>query len=698
MGSIRALALCAAVAALVRDDSARACSGGDLEISEITTFDPSVLGDTWDGLYFNPFASGFGGGCSDCATTAMLADWRGYLGDAIAPAEWERLLLRGKPAELAALAKTANNPKLRAAAAVIELAQKVEPLASFEIAQQLPDALLDDAKRRFAAAPDAFLQQRYAFLVVRILFYRRQWTDLITFCETRSDSLAAPSQDLAWRARYYLAGAFARSDRRARANYELARVHASSRALAGLAAKDFKPMEEADWRETLRLAKTPRETAELWRLAGVTQDGIVAAREIMKIDPKSDLIALLVVRELAKAESITKRSFEDSSASLAVQEEHALSTVARLANAIASTPGADRPWLAELVLGHIAAKRGDSVAARVHLQLAIAARPSDARVVMQAKASLALGLATDWRFDPHREDEVARAMVSLRPPFARKESVRDEVRSLIAKAYADAGFPVEAEMLAPEQLDAIDRALGKAGSPRWRQASFIADLIARTHRTATEFDRFVLAGSHTREHLQHELALRHLLDGKLAASADAFRTTRTESALLGTDPFVIHIRDCHDCDHAKYASAPWTHARFAARLAELEKVANGTGERAAEASLLLGNAFYNITWYGNARSVLASTHQATRDTRTAERWYKRAFDLTANRELKAKAAYLAAKCERGQRIDESLDDDAFDSRSIPVPAKWFAVLRTYSDTKYAKEVLAECGTYRAWSP
>jgi len=207
----------------------------------------------------------------------------------------------------------------------------------------------------------------------------------------------------------------------------------------------------------------------------------------------------------------------------------------------------------------------------------------------------------------------------------------------------------------------------------------------------------VLAGAYTRVHLQHELALRYLLDSKLSAAADIFRTTKTESVPLHTDPFVIHIRDCHDCDHAKYDTAPWTHERFAARVAELEKIANGTGERAAEASLLLGNAFYNITWYGNARSVLASTHQSTRDTRTAERWYKRAFDLTTHRELKAKAAFLAAKCERGRLLDEALDDDAFDFRApVPIPAKWFAVLRTYADTKYAKEVLAECGTYRAW--
>src|SRR5262249_1353542 len=151
----------------------------------------------------------------------------------------------------------------------------------------------------------------------------------------------------------------------------------------------------------------------------------------------------LVVRELARAESIAKRSFESPGDSAVVgAEKSALATIEALATAIASTPGADRPWLMHLVLGHLAAKRADAVAARVHLQLAVAAQPHNARVADQAKASLALALAADWRFNPHGADELARAMRSLGREFERTASVREEVRTLLAKAYTDAGRPV----------------------------------------------------------------------------------------------------------------------------------------------------------------------------------------------------------------------------------------------------------------
>src|SRR5688572_31672257 len=60
-----------------------------------------------------------------------------------------------------------------------------------------------------------------------------------------------------------LAGSLMRKGMRGRANLELARIAASYRPLAGLAALEFAPAEDADWKEALRLARTVREKTEL---------------------------------------------------------------------------------------------------------------------------------------------------------------------------------------------------------------------------------------------------------------------------------------------------------------------------------------------------------------------------------------------------------------------------------------------------
>src|SRR5262249_53189284 len=162
---------------------------------------------------------------------------------------------------------------------------------------------------------------------------------------------------------------------------------------------------------------------------------------------------------------------------------------------------------------------------------------------------------------------------------------------------------VDAEFLQPGILDQVDDIGQPTRASDWLKASFIKDMIVRLGRTSSEFDRFVLQSTITKPHLEHELAMRELLDGDFAGS-HALLPQPAESQRLHTDPFQMRNRDCHDCDHEKYKDAPWTHASFTARLAELDKVARGTGEPAAQAAMQLGNALYNVTMFGNARSVM----------------------------------------------------------------------------------------------
>src|ERR1043166_2808482 len=59
---------------------ARACSGGEVSIADLTTFNPGVLGDpALEGVYYEPFVAGFGGYQPDFGRDALLADWRDYL-------------------------------------------------------------------------------------------------------------------------------------------------------------------------------------------------------------------------------------------------------------------------------------------------------------------------------------------------------------------------------------------------------------------------------------------------------------------------------------------------------------------------------------------------------------------------------------------------------------------------------------------
>lgn len=727
---IGALALVAFAAVVLRGERATACGWSGPTVEDLSTFDPQILGEGQEGLHYDPYNAGFGEACTGCLHGALHESWLAYLNDKVTSDDWEAVLFTASLGDLTALGEVlagrrktppaayaksslwaVPRAKLVTALPLVALARRVERLAGASAEPELSaseraklgKALLAEAKAGAKVARDAFLLQRYTFLQVKIAFYAGQWDEVIELHDRAGAALAGPALDLAWRARYYAAGALVRSGQRARANLELARIHAGYPALAGPAANDFRPVEERDWRESLRLAKNARERVELWRLVGLTRDGQVAMSEILKLEPSSPLLPLLLVREVERAEARTADAWGigvEPGAEKRQQRDFA--TLEGLAEAMVPHAGG-QAWLPELVAGHLAAKRGDLAAAKRRLGQVLRAQPKAPRVKSQVQASLAMALVLDAaaRGKPReleaRSDEIARAMLELTPSFGRFGRVRGEVRTRLATAYAASGKLVEAELLRPGFVES-----SAATGRKWREPAFLQAMIDRAGKHSSPWDRFLLGDSYTVAQLEQELALHHLGSGQLAAAAKRFASGRAASSKLGTDPFVIHIRDCHDCDHQQYAEAPWTHASLAARMAQLEKTAKGAGEPAAEAALALGNAFYNLTWYGNARVVLADTHQKLRTPKLAERWYKRAYEQSRKRERRAEAAFLAAKAELGGLITAAeeaaqADPGALAIEALPIPATWFTVFETFADTEYYKEVIAECSHFRAWT-
>ncbi len=711
--ALAALLAIGAVAMLQRRKEAAACGWSPPEIGDLTAFDPGVARDSHEGLFYDPLTVGFGPECADCMARDLVREWLGYLGRPVTSEDWSAVLFDATDDELAGIAarladsshaaperfsksslwkaKGRTLRRLRSAIPVIVLARAVGASASLgsgdEPAPPRPsDAVLERAKAGLAESTDKFIRQRYAFAVIRILFYQREFASVVDFFDRNAGALSSPARSLLFRARYYTAGALMRTGRRARANLELARVAAGYPALSGPAAKDFQPMEDRDWKQSLRLASSDLERTELWWLAGIRLDGLVAMKEIFAIDPRSKLLALLALRELARIEA--SASFEQGSPDTAASAVYGrLETIVA---DIAATPGADRVWLMDLVAGHLAAVRGDLAHARQRLERARAARPDDPRVAAQVRASMALALAHSWTIDPGRESELAAVMASL-GDFPLAVSVQTAVRRQLARAYAAAGNSVEAEFLFPNG----DTAVG----PRGDDVALLTRMIERAHRTATEWDRFVLSDSYSSATLERALARHHVRDGDFSAAARVLAKSSGGRDKLGTDPFQMRIVDCHDCDHELFRDAPWTYASFAARLVKLRKAAQGKGERAAQASIDLGNALYNLTWYGNARVVMLPSFEEPGDTAAAERWFARAFKLSKNPELKAKAAYLAAKAELGSLLTAAQagnPEAMWNPVALPTPKRWFTALAKLSSTAYYAEVLAECGHFRAW--
>ena len=135
-------------------------------------------------------------------------------------------------------------------------------------------------------------------------------------------------------------------------------------------------------------------------------------------------------------------------------------------------------------------------------------------------------------------------------------------------------------------------------------------------------------------------------------------------------------------------------------------------------NLLLGNAFYNITHFGNGRlfyegniAGYGSTPDYFRDPirdmitncSLAKAYYQKAFTAAKNSEQKAKTQYMIAKCERNDYYNKKYYSlnlstwDIQDDKTNFIAWQGFKNIKAnYSKTKYYKEIINECGYFKTY--
>lgn len=156
------------------------------------------------------------------------------------------------------------------------------------------------------------------------------------------------------------------------------------------------------------------------------------------------------------------------------------------------------------------------------------------------------------------------------------------------------------------------------------------------------------------------------------------------------DPFESVINICVTCGEGD-GSQGMTKVEFAKQMMEYEKLAKSDPANSAKYYYLLGLGMYNITMYGSSYNLTSYTRSAYstgnhNETGIAQQYFKKALKFARDKELAAKACFMAAKCAQGAPSDDNITKlfvgDYYD---------YFKLLKDkYSDTKYYNEVLQEC--------
>jgi hypothetical protein len=717
-----------------------ACAGGDWEDGSDSNYTPEVFIDSAykPFLYSQLFAYydiGYDTDHNQRFNDENIKAWTSYLGNVLHRDELDFLLHQSSVGyidsilltwngkikgnllrEMPQIADKGKNEKLMRFVTYLSAAKRCESFAvkyvdywSSDEDAKTPasgDArLLEDLKKQFKDSKDGFLRERYWFQLVRYYYYFNPAAAIALFEEHRR---SFPVNTIYYRTMAAAAGALYKQKNYARANYYYSLVFAGSDKLKTVAHWSFHPQDESDWKQTLALCTNTNEQATLWQMLGIFyKDEIRSMREIYKLDPKSPMLDLLLTRFVNKNEN--EYSFFQDQTNSRARIKEALSWITEVAdkNVISN------PFLWNISTGYLYFLTGDYAASEKYYQKASVVLPRTTLASNQLRLLSVLtkvgALSTIRRSDEDRLLPDLQWLYHLNDSIAGNEFRYQEgqrwIRNTLAKKYR-------------QQKDFTKAECFETGSSFYTSNANVEQLKTLfTKNNRTSFESFCMEMSEKKlsDCWAFEAIVSAYNDRIDEAILQMEKAPGNGAIMLAGNPFNNRIADCHDCDHMAPQKIKYTKLAFLKKLKEMkDNVKAGTD--VYNNALLLGNAFYNMSHYGNARifyesAVLGTGHYSpfaidsvfvpllTSNTRAKE-YYQLALDNAADDEQRAKCIYMITKCNRNEGYNRNYfsnreneykyDDNYLVNWSIYEP------LQAYSRTKYYQEVLKECGYFNTY--
>jgi hypothetical protein len=547
------------------------------------------------------------------------------------------------------------------------------------------------AEQLYAGAKDEFLKNRYWFQAMKANFYSANKQNAAVFFEKTKNNV--PKNTLYYRAMAYVAGVAYKQKQYATSNYLYSVVFENCPALRLVATFAFHPQEEADFQSSLALAKNVDEKAAVWALFGYYADELRAIREIYQLNPKSPHLEYLLTRLINKEEermnsvdySADEAQYKDLDAKVQPQ---VLELVARLAKEGKTS----KPYLWNLAAGYLSIFNGDHAqATQLFNKVEKEAPTSDLATDQLRIFRLMNTLHGIKRMDAAAESKLLTELTWLYAPGERAtlryNHASNWSKRYIAKLYRSQGNVAMSEAFyrsrtyyrTASNLEAMKAFLQKTGFTPWEK-------MALSLYNVKIFDIY-----------EYE-AIMAAYAGKLDNAIALMEKSKNTNELYG-NPFNGKIQDCHDCDHAAQQKVKYTKLSFLQKMREMQANVDKK-EDVYNNSLLLANAYYNMTYFGNARvfyeNIIVDQYGNSIDDyyapqllncATADKYYKIAFAAATTDEQRAKCVYMMAKCERNEKFKGDPDNES-------LAWEGFKQLKTkYANTKYYKEVINECSYF-----
>ena len=602
-------------------------------------------------------------------------------------------------------------------------------------------AMLDlqrEGEKRFRKTHSHFLKLRYAYQLLRLAHYRKDYTEVLALHENLLPKIDEVLTDevrslIYWWILGHKAGALRALDRKAEANYLYSRIFAECPSKRESAFRSFSVRNREEWEAVLRLCRSDKERSVIYALRANAADSqaIYDMETIYNLYPESKHLEVLLVKEIEelerdllgldwnkkKKQNKRRHKIPRAQAGDYVIELQKFARRLRLEGKVA------RPTLWYIAEGYLEFLAGDLYAAAKTFDEVRPTVESEDLQLQLAAFELALKIAAFETADDETE-RAAYEIIKSNDLYENYNSFPDYLRDRLTLLYQENKHPGKAfrtqygikDLRANPQEDVID------------------DLLKITKKT----DRNPLERLYIRNK-EGDLITDDLWDMKAVLAMQEFqleaallalkKMPRTEWDKFGRfDAFRPTIKDCQSCAHSTDSIDLFNRGTLIQEILDLEYQARAEIQKAPISYFKIGVALYNTTYFGHswrARDYFRSGSTWSRlkkakdnvfpvagrafpfgnkeliDVARAKYYFEKCRILTENPELAAQATFMAAKCELVEYYQSKMYKPAGCRNCIPyVPDEYtreFKLLNEqYGETKFFARVIEECAFFAAY--
>ena len=709
-----------------------ACAGGWYAINDATAYTPELFVDNSYSPFFYSYdfyyEIGHDDKQNDRFNATVVNDWYTYLDRKFENTEIETVLFKTTHASLDSILKSKVPTRFSALQITKSRDKKTIDFFNYlNIAKQaesyalstIDDWSYDDKPKKerrssaafcatilnaYKASADNFIKQRYLFQLVRAFYFNKDYKSCINTFE--SNAADFPKNTMYYRCVSYAAGAYKKAGNISQANYYYSLVFNNCNDLKTTAHYSFKPQDESDWKQTLALCKTDDEKCTLWQMLGIFyNDEQRSLEEIIKLNPQSDKCDLLLSRAVNKFENALFESgvynefLDNKNEDVKTRLKQCMAFIET-----ATTKNVAKPYQWQMALGYLQVLGNDNKQAAIHFKMAEKTIDKSNNLLMAQLRILNLinTISSIKLLDNAAEEKLTDELVwfnSMRKDERMKNIRTNAVDSWVHKTL-NAKYKAQKEFLKAEFF-AVDNTFYANDT----QLHDMQNFLLKTNKTPYESYCESMYTLKLKDLYEFEAITKTYNDDIDAAIVLMEKSGTNGETVLLSNPFNGGIKDCHDCDHALPQKTKFSKL---STLKKIKEIKSNLSTDTYNNALLLGNVYYNITFFGSSRvfyySAIIDGGSATTDMMSAtyvpkltdmtlaKKYYTQALNAATTDEQKAKCTYLLSKCERNEWYSangnkENLDFIAF---------KNFKDLKKYANTKYYKEVIAECGYFKQY--